>query len=116
MIRRQLNLKYASRLKNPTATDDDIVVLRVPYYGKPSQIYAKRVIAAVVKQYPLKKVRVVYDVKARIGQNFNTKDIISDGIRSGVVYEATCTSCNDKYIGKTFRNFQTRINEHLYDQ
>jgi hypothetical protein len=116
VIRRQLNLVYAPRAITPTTPETDIIVLRVPYYGKPSQIYGKRVTAAVAKQYPLKKVRVVYDVKARIGQNFTTKDPVSTGLKSGVVYEATCPLCNEKYIGKTCRHLTTRINEHLSDQ
>ncbi|CAM4840181.1 unnamed protein product [Rotaria magnacalcarata] len=64
-------------------------------------------------QYPLKQVRVVYDVTARIGHNFTTKDKIPTELRSGVVYEATCPVCNEKYIGETCRHLKTRINEHL---
>jgi len=116
VIRRQFNLVYSPRSPTPQLPASDIVVLRVPYYGQPSQIYAKRVTAAVIKQYPLKKVRVVYDVTARIGQNFTTKDKIPTEMKSGVVYEATCPQCKDKYIGKTCRHLKTRIGEHLSDQ
>lgn len=90
--------------------------MRVPYCGKPSQIYGKRVTAAVAKQYPLKPVRVVYDVTARMGKNFTTKVPITTELKSGVVYEATCSLCNEKYIAKTCRHLKTRINEHLSDQ
>lgn len=116
VIRRQLNLLYEPRAVKPTTTEMDPVVLRVPYYGKPSQMYAKRITAAVAKQYPLKNVRVVYDVTARAGQNFTTKDQIPIPLKSGVVYEATCPQCNEKYIGKTCRHLKTRIHEHLSDQ
>ena len=71
---------------------------------------------AVKNLYPSKQVRVVYDVKARISQNFTTKDTLKAELKSGIVYEAACPLCNDKYIGKTCRHFQTRINEHLLDQ
>ena len=30
----------------------------------------------------------------------------------GVVYKVPCNNCSDSYIGKTGRNFGTRINEH----
>jgi hypothetical protein len=90
-------MELTPRVITPALPETDIVVLRVPYYGKPSQIYGKRVAAAVAKQYPLKKVRVVYDITARIGQNFTTKDPITNLLKSGVVYEATCLLCNDKY-------------------
>ena len=115
IFRRQLNLIYEPRAVTPVALETDTVVLRVPYYGKPSQIYAKRVIAAVTKQYPLKKVRVVYDITARIGLNFTIKDQIPTELKSGVVYETTCPQCK-KYIGKTCRHLKTRMNEHLADQ
>lgn len=55
IIRRQLNLVYERRQTITKASETDVVVLRISYYGKPSQIYAKRVTAAVQKQYPLKK-------------------------------------------------------------
>ncbi|CAF3195184.1 unnamed protein product [Rotaria socialis] len=113
VIRRQLNLVYEPREIKPPKPETDIVVLRVPYYGNPSHIYGKRVTTAVAAKYPLKQVRVVYDVTARIGHNFTTKDKIPTELRSGVVYEATCPVCNEKYIGETCRHLKTRINEHL---
>ena len=63
----------------------------------------------------MKKIRIIYDVTVRIGQNFTTKDRIAKEMRSGVVYEAACLQCNDKYIGKTCRHLKTRIDEHLSD-
>jgi hypothetical protein len=107
IIRRQLNLTYTPRAITPTAPETETVVLRVPYHGKPSQIYAKRVTTVVAKQYPSKTVRVVYDVTARIGQNFTTKDQIPTELKSGVVYEATCPQCKEQYIGKTCRHLKT---------
>ncbi|CAM4842754.1 unnamed protein product [Rotaria magnacalcarata] len=104
---------YEPREIKPPKPETDIVVLRVLYYGNPSHIYGKRVTTAVAAQYPLKQVRVVYDVTARIGHNFTTKDKIPTELRSGVVYEATCPVCNEKYIGETCRHLKTRINEHL---
>jgi len=115
-IKKQLDLKNKPRPPKITEPEEDITILRVPYYGKPSHIYAKRVVAAVHKQYPLKKIRVVYDVTSRIGQNFNSKDKIPTELKAGVVYEATCSQCGNKYIGKTCRHLKTRIYEHLYDQ
>ncbi|CAF4398491.1 unnamed protein product, partial [Adineta steineri] len=93
VIRRQLNMQLTPPAIKPALDEIDTIVLRVPYYGKPSQIYGKRVAAAVAKQYPLYKVRVVYDVKGRIGQHFTNKDPIPTHLKSGVVYEATCPIC-----------------------
>jgi hypothetical protein len=115
IIKKQLNLVYTPRVVTPPEPETDITVLRIPYYGKPSQIYAKRVTAAVAQQYLGKKIRVVYDVTTRIGRNFTTKDEIPTEIKSGVVYEAACSQCTETYIGKTYRHLKTRINEHLSD-
>ena len=116
IIRKHLNSLYTPRELQQKPTETQTVVLRVPYHGTPSQIFAKRVTAAVAKQYPTTKVRVVYDVKARIGQNFTTKDRVSKQLKPGVFYEAACPECGAKYIGKTYRHLNTRMNEHLAEQ
>lgn len=113
IIGKQINLCQKSPVAEPTTLETDTVVLRVPYYGEPSEIFGKRVVAAVAKQYPLKKVRTVYDLTSRIGQYFDTNDPIPTDLRSGIVYEAVCSQCNVNYIGKTCRHLQTRVNEHL---
>ena len=113
IIGKQISLLNEPPVAEPTTLETDTVVLRVPYYGEPSEIFGKRVVAAVAKQYPLKKVRVVYDLTSRIGQYFNTKDPIPTDLRSGIIYEAICSQCNVNYIGKTYRHLQTRVNEHL---
>ena len=115
IIQKQINLRSEPHVAEPTTLETDTVVLRVPYYGKTSEIFGKRVVAAVAKQYPLKRIRVVHDLTSRIGQHFNTKDPVPTDLRSGVVYEAACSQCNDNYIGKTCRHLQTRINEHLFE-
>ncbi|CAF4296389.1 unnamed protein product [Rotaria sp. Silwood2] len=116
IIKRQLNIKYVLPIPRPTTLSTDTVVLKIPYLGKESQVYGKLVTSSVAKQYPLKKVRVVYDVSDRIGRNFIIKDAVPDDLKSGVVYEATCSQCNNSYIGQTYRYLKTRINEHLSDQ
>ena len=34
-------------------------------------------------------------------------------MKSFLVYNFTCASCSSSYIGKTCRNFKTRIDEHI---
>ncbi|CAF4673899.1 unnamed protein product [Rotaria sp. Silwood1] len=116
IIKRQLNLKYEPSAPVPPTLSTDTVVFKIPYLGKESQVYGKLVTSAVAKQYPLKKVRVIYDVPDRIGRNFKNKDAVPDELKAGVVYEATCSQCNNSYIGQTCRHLKTRINEHLSDQ
>ncbi|CAF3451214.1 unnamed protein product [Rotaria sp. Silwood1] len=114
IIRRQLNLVYtpATPIPAPSPTTDT-VVLRVPYFGHLSKVYAKRIISISNKSYPLKHIRLVHDVQERVGSGFIFKDQIPDPMQAGVVYEATCPQCEVHYIGKTFRHFKTRVHEHL---
>jgi hypothetical protein len=116
IIRRQLDLLYNPPQPIPPTLKTETVVMRVPYFGLPSQTYGKRLSAMISKQYPLKQIRIVYDVKDRIGTGFTTKDKIPTLIKSGVVYQAQCSQCNQSYIGKTYRHLKTRINEHLSEQ
>ncbi|CAF0799558.1 unnamed protein product [Didymodactylos carnosus] len=94
----------------------DNVVFRVPFFGNASTVYTERIKTAVKKIYPRKIVRIVYDTKARVGDGFSTKDKVPDCLKSGLVYEATCPTCGDNYIGKTCRHLKTRVHEHLSDQ
>ena len=34
-------------------------------------------------------------------------------MKSFLVYKPTCASCSSSYIGRTFRHFKTRIEEHI---
>ncbi|CAF5177911.1 unnamed protein product, partial [Rotaria magnacalcarata] len=106
MIRRQLHLVYTPRVIKPALPETDTIVLRVPYYEKPSQIYTKRVTVAAAKLDPSKKMRV--------DQNFSAKDQILTELELGAVYETICPECNDKYIGKTCRHLKTRIYTNIY--
>ncbi|CAF0928945.1 unnamed protein product [Didymodactylos carnosus] len=44
------------------------------------------------------------------------KDKTPTVLQSGLVYKATCPLCGEFYVGKTYRHFCTRMDEHLRDQ
>ena len=44
---------------------------------------------------------------------FNFKDKIKRELRSLLVYNFKCNSCNAEYIGKTKRHYRTRTLEHI---
>ena len=44
---------------------------------------------------------------------FNFKDKIKRELRSLLVYNFKCNSCNAEYIGKTKRHYRTRTSEHI---
>jgi len=54
--------------------------------------------------------REVYET--RINTFFKIKDLTPRNLQSHVVYEVKCAECNARYIGKTIRHIETRLNEH----
>ena len=44
---------------------------------------------------------------------FNFKDKIKGELRSLLVYNFKCNSCNAEYIGKTKRHYRTQTSEHI---
>ena len=44
---------------------------------------------------------------------FKFKDKIPPEVRSNIVYEYNCSSCNAGYVGSTTRSFKTRRLEHM---
>ena len=55
---------------------------------------------------------VLYQTK-KISYFLPKKDKVPDLQRSNLIYEFTCPGCNESYIGKTERNLNTRLKEHL---
>ena len=54
----------------------------------------------------------MYQTK-KISYFLSKKDKVPDLQRSNLIYEFTCPGCNEFYIGKTERNLNTRLKEHL---
>ena len=53
-------------------------------------------------------------VMFKVGNIFSPKSSVPKYLKSGVVYQFICAGCNDRYVGETFRYFDTRVHEHLY--
>ncbi|CAF0891263.1 unnamed protein product [Didymodactylos carnosus] len=73
IIRDHFNHAYTTRSNKNDAPAKENIIFRIPYFGQCSQIYAKRITAAVKKVYPQKDVRIVYDVTKKIGDGFKYK-------------------------------------------
>ncbi|CAF1632578.1 unnamed protein product [Didymodactylos carnosus] len=99
-----------SNKKNDASTKENII-FRIPYFGQCSQVYAKRITAAVKKVYPQEDVRIIYDVTKKIGDGLSIKDRIPDGLKSGPVYETTCPQ--ELLHSKTSRHFITSVGDHM---
>ena len=62
---------------------------------------------------PASDLRVIYKVSLHMKNHFNFKDKIKRELRSLLVYNFKCNSCNAEYIGKTKRHYRTRTSEHI---
>ena len=62
---------------------------------------------------PACDLRVIFKVSLRMKNYFNFKDKIKRELRSLLVYNFKCNSCNAEYIGKTKRHYRTRTSEHI---
>ena len=56
---------------------------------------------------------MTFKVFLRMKNYFNFKDKIKGELRSLLVYNFKCNSCNAEYIGKTKRHYRTRTSEHI---
>ena len=85
--------------------------LKVPFIGKASILYAKR-IQKLIKKEKNKETRVGYET-TKIQDSFQLKDKNPTEIRSKVVYQFTCPGDQDvQYIGFTKRSLRERYLEH----
>ena len=84
----------------------------LPYFGKPSQQFAKKLSNFVKMKFDV-DVNVYY-VALKVGSYFQLKCVTPVELVSNVVYKFSC-SCNTNmsYIGMTTRHLGTRIQEHL---
>ena len=63
---------------------------------------------------PACDLRVIFKVSLRMkNYYFKFKDKIKRELRSLLVYNFKCNSCNAEYIGKTKRHYRTRTSEHI---
>ena len=91
---------------------DFMFTIGLPYFGKPSQPFAKKLSNFVKMKFDV-DINVYY-VALKVGSYFQLKCVTPVELVSNVVYKFSC-SCdtNMSYIGMTTRHLGTRIQEHL---
>ena len=80
--------------------------LRVQYRGKCTEDYARALHKA---NAPCTIVMTLRKLKTILP---SLKPTVPKMLKSGVVYQITCPSCQARYVGETTRHLQTRIREH----
>ena len=86
----------------------------LPFLGTTSLAIKKNMVRAIERTVPFVKVKVIFKTGNRIASWFRFKDVFPPSLQSGVIYKYTCSKCNFRYIGSTFRYFEKRLEEHLH--
>ena len=92
-------------------TEAKTIYIKLPYCGPVSEAMAKR-----LRQY-MKRVNKDLNIctsfqQKKISSMFQFKDRCSNYNRNNVVYRIDCPSCDEFYIGETFRRVGDRFKEH----
>ena len=91
------------------------VVFRMPYFGLPSKIFAKKFSTLIESSFGV-RVRVVY-TSLKVQSFFRLKSVTPPSLLSCVVYKFDCVSNPElSYIGQTHRHIDVRAGEHLADK
>ena len=100
-----------SKTKDNTDKKQNRLYLKVPFVGKISTIFARRIKSLL--QPKDHDIRVVYET-TKVRNSFQLKDPIPKPLLTRVVYQFICRGDPDiKYIGHTTRTLKERVNEHL---
>ena len=99
--------------KPQSTNNSETRYFKLPFIGKFSS-FAQKKVRQLSKRFCDKlDIKLVFH-SFKINRLFSVKDPIPNVLKSCVVYEFSCSSCNARYIGETVRHLSTRINEHLF--
>ncbi|CAF3164199.1 unnamed protein product [Rotaria sp. Silwood2] len=92
------------------------IFIDIPYIGKPTDIFGKRLINLAKTINPQIHVQPISRPSPSISKFFPQKDQIPKDLQSNIVYMINCSNCESFYIGKTIRQASRRLNEHGANQ
>jgi hypothetical protein len=105
-----INFKTGPEVKHPMENNSQGVYLVVPFFGKSSLKFQRRV-RNILAEHDI-AIRVAYTT-TKVGSYFSLKTRSSYLFNSKVVYRFTCSlEKNTSYIGETNRQLFRRIEEH----
>ena len=109
--------KFLSNIYNPPTklitANRKPLYLSLPYYGPESETLYNELITKLSLYYPQVKFYLSLINKSTIRTLFNFKDSVPLELRSDIIYEFSCVSCNATYVGSTRRRFKERVDQHL---
>ena len=89
------------------------VTIVLPYMGTISSELKVKLHKTFKQLLPACDLRVIFKVSLRMKNYFIFEDKIKGELRSLLVYNFKCNSCNAEYIGKTKRHCRTRTSEYI---
>jgi hypothetical protein len=119
-IKSFLQRKYTPRRSGRIASDTEETAeqiglqffLCLPYVGGACERLRLNIIETIKECSPRSHVQIVFRAALRIRDLFVVKDKTPNKLLSMVVYQVQCLSCNARYVGKTIRHIEVRLNEH----
>ena len=112
VIKKHLNYKF-SRNQSQLKDTSDVYYFELPYIGNLSH-HIKKELSKLCKEFWKENFNIrLFFTSFKIKNYFSYKEPITDDLKSFLVYKFTCASCSSSYIGKTWRHFKTRIEEHI---
>ena len=96
-----------------TTVEKRVVYFSTPYTGSHSFLLKRKLKELFNEFYPQISLKVVFKATNPMKNLFSIKEKIPKYLRSKVVYNYKCDRCNASYVGKCFRQFKARINEHM---
>jgi hypothetical protein len=107
-----LNNIFSPPTKQITANRKPLY-LSLPYYGPESETLYNEMTTKLSLLYPQVKFYLSLTNKSTIRSLFNFKDSVPLELRSDIIYEFSCVSCNATYVGSSRRRFKERVDQHL---
>uniref|UniRef100_A0A6A7FPI6 Reverse transcriptase domain-containing protein n=1 Tax=Hirondellea gigas TaxID=1518452 RepID=A0A6A7FPI6_9CRUS len=108
--------KFLSYIYRPKPVSFDVlrrkVYFSVPYYGRESERLYSSLSSSLSDLYPQFYFKFVPTNPFTIGSLFPYKDRVPDELRSKIIYQFSCESCNASYIGSTCQGMSVRVGQH----
>ena len=111
-IYRFLNKIFSKKVIKITVPKRSYEII-LPYLGPLSNKIHRRLKSIFQTALAAGQIKVVFKTTSRLSHMFRFKDMVSPDLKSHVIYEFKCSTCNSGYIGEKRVHFKTRSCQHL---
>ena len=89
-----------------------VVYINLPFKGQQSNLLKRQLTRLFAKLAPWIKLNYIFYASNKIAKLSKFKSVLPVVKCSHVIYQISCTECDEFYIGLTNRRLKARINEH----